>query len=73
MSFISDDLMRTMYVSKWSRMLQVGRASLCLDCMQARQKRHSTTQEALCIAQRMGAYRTILTHFSARYPKVLRH
>ncbi|BDA43097.1 probable zinc phosphodiesterase ELAC protein 2 at C-terminar half [Coccomyxa sp. Obi] len=37
---------------------------------QARQKRHSTTEEALRVAARMGAYRIILTHFSSRYPKV---
>ncbi|PRW45195.1 zinc phosphodiesterase ELAC 2-like isoform X2 [Chlorella sorokiniana] len=40
----------------------------CLES-QARAKRHSTTAEALEIAQRMGAYRCILTHFSQRYPK----
>ncbi|EFN56466.1 hypothetical protein CHLNCDRAFT_145133 [Chlorella variabilis] len=40
----------------------------CLE-QQARQKRHSTTAEALEVAQRMGAYRCILTHFSQRYPK----
>jgi ribonuclease BN (tRNA processing enzyme) len=38
---------------------------------QARRKRHSTTEEALLLAERMGAYRVILTHFSARYPKVV--
>ena len=36
---------------------------------QARQKRHSTTEEALRVAARMGAFRVILTHFSSRYPK----
>lgn len=40
----------------------------CLE-QQARQKRHSTTAEALEVARRMGAYRCILTHFSQRYPK----
>eukprot|EP00887_Chlorella_sp_A99_P007427 scaffold2.g7427.t1 len=40
----------------------------CL-AQQAAKKRHSTTAEALDVAQRMGAYRTILTHFSQRYPK----
>ena len=40
----------------------------CLE-VQARAKRHSTTAEALEAAQRMGAYRCILTHFSQRYPK----
>ena len=37
--------------------------------VQAVQKRHSTTEEALLLAARMGAYRVILTHFSSRYPK----
>ena len=36
---------------------------------EARRKRHSTSVEAIDVAQRMGAYRTILTHFSQRYPK----
>ncbi|KAG5184962.1 beta-lactamase-like protein [Tribonema minus] len=33
-------------------------------------KKHSTVSEALDVAQRMGAHRTILTHFSQRYPKL---
>lgn len=33
-------------------------------------KRHSTTGEALRVAADAGAYRTVLTHFSSRYPKV---
>ena len=33
-------------------------------------KKHSTTQEALQVAAAMGAYRTVLTHFSQRYSKV---
>ena len=37
---------------------------------QAVSKRHSTTEEALRVAASMGAYRTILTHFSQRYPKI---
>lgn len=37
---------------------------------QARAKRHSTSREASQVAQAMGAYRTILTHFSQRYPRV---
>ncbi|KAK9829441.1 hypothetical protein WJX72_005893 [[Myrmecia] bisecta] len=37
---------------------------------QALSKRHSTTDEALQVASDMGAYRTILTHFSQRYPKI---
>ncbi len=37
---------------------------------QAREKRHSTTQEALDAGARMGAYRTLLTHFSQRYPRL---
>lgn len=32
-------------------------------------RKHSTTSEAISIAEEMGAYRTILTHFSQRYPK----
>lgn len=38
--------------------------------MQANRKRHSTTKEALTLAQESQAYRTILTHFSQRYPKL---
>ena len=38
--------------------------------MQAIQKRHSTMSEALLMAQSIGAYRTILTHFSQRYPRL---
>ncbi|GAQ86315.1 hypothetical protein KFL_002820100 [Klebsormidium nitens] len=37
----------------------------------ARRKRHSTTEEALDVAAQMGARRTILTHFSQRYPKAV--
>lgn len=34
-------------------------------------KKHCTTSEALEVcAERMGAWRTILTHFSQRYPKI---
>ena len=33
-------------------------------------KKHSTSSEALQVAQGMGAYRTILTHLSQRYSKV---
>jgi len=36
----------------------------------ARAKRHSTLSEALGVAKEAGAYRTILTHFSSRYPKI---
>jgi ribonuclease Z len=36
---------------------------------QALDKRHSTVTEALLAAAAMGAYRTVLTHFSQRYPK----
>ena len=36
----------------------------------ALQKRHSTSNEALEVARGMRAYRTILTHFSQRYPKI---
>ena len=35
------------------------------------QKRHSTRGEALSIAERMGAYRVLLTHLSSRYSKLL--
>ncbi|CAM9399650.1 unnamed protein product, partial [Phaeothamnion confervicola] len=41
-----------------------GKADEALD------RRHSTTSEALDVASRMGAFRTILTHFSQRYPKL---
>ena len=37
---------------------------------EAVEKMHSTVGEALDVAQRMGAWRTVLTHFSQRYPKV---
>lgn len=33
-------------------------------------KKHSTSLEALQVAQGMGAYRTVLTHLSQRYSKV---
>lgn len=36
----------------------------------ALRKRHSTSAEALSVARRMRAYRTLLTHFSQRYPKL---
>lgn len=36
----------------------------------ALRKRHSTSAEALEAGARMGAYRTLLTHFSQRYPKL---
>ena len=35
----------------------------------ARSKRHSTRSEALDVARRMGAHRSILTHLSQRYSK----
>ena len=37
---------------------------------EARNKLHSTTAEALRVGRNMGAYRTLLTHFSQRYAKV---
>ena len=37
---------------------------------EAERKRHSTSQEALQLSASMDAYRTILTHFSQRYPKL---
>ena len=33
-------------------------------------KRHSMTHEAVQTGKQAGAYRTILTHFSQRYPKI---
>jgi hypothetical protein len=36
---------------------------------EAERKRHSTSAEALQLAASCGAYRTLLTHFSQRYPK----
>lgn len=33
-------------------------------------KRHSTTREAVAAGTNAGAYRTLLTHFSQRYPKI---
>jgi ribonuclease Z len=33
-------------------------------------KKHSTTAEALEVAAAAGAYRTLLTHFSTRYPRI---
>ena len=44
--------------------------STCGMCMQALQKRHSTTEEALQVAADCGAFRTVLTHFSQRYPRL---
>lgn len=38
--------------------------------VQAKQKRHSTWEEALSVGKDCGAYRTVLTHFSQRYPKL---
>jgi ribonuclease Z len=38
------------------------------DASEACTKRHCTTDEALCVADEMRAFRTILTHFSQRYP-----
>eukprot|EP00803_Ostreobium_quekettii_P004091 evm.model.scf_112.2 EVM.evm.TU.scf_112.2 scf_112:6839-12772(+) len=37
---------------------------------EAKAKKHSTTGEAVRVGAEAGAYRTILTHFSQRYPKV---
>ncbi len=33
-------------------------------------KHHSTTSDAVGVASEARAYRTLLTHFSTRYPKV---
>jgi hypothetical protein len=41
-----------------------------LSIQMAFSKKHSTSQEALDVARGMRAYRTILTHFSQRYPRV---
>lgn len=37
---------------------------------EADSKAHCTMSQALDICERMGAYRTVLTHFSQRYPRV---
>lgn len=37
---------------------------------EAEAKKHSTTKEAVMAGATAGAYRTLLTHFSQRYPKV---
>ena len=37
---------------------------------EAREKKHSTVSEAVNVGKRMQARRTILTHFSQRYPKI---
>lgn len=37
---------------------------------EALNKRHSTTREAVTAGASAGAFRTILTHFSQRYPKM---
>jgi ribonuclease Z len=36
----------------------------------AKAKRHSTLSEALGVARDAGVYRTVLTHFSGRYPQI---
>jgi ribonuclease Z len=36
----------------------------------ALEKRHSTTEEAVKVGERMNAHSVLLTHFSQRYPKV---
>ena len=41
--------------------------------MQAVDKRHSTFDEAMQVAQQCRAGCTLLTHFSQRYPKLLPH
>lgn len=33
-------------------------------------KKHCTTSEAVASGAQAGAYRTLLTHFSQRYPKI---
>ena len=59
-------IMRTLH--HYYRMLQ-GYAYRDL-YLQAMQKRHSTTEEALSVSCNSGSYRTVLTHFSQRYPKL---
>eukprot|EP00941_MAST-03F_sp_MAST-3F-sp1_P004424 g4424.t1 len=38
--------------------------------VEALKKKHSTVTEAIDVSRKMGAFRTILTHFSARYPNI---
>jgi hypothetical protein len=38
--------------------------------VQACDKKHCTSAEALEVSDKMGAYRTVLTHFSQRYPRM---
>ena len=33
-------------------------------------KKHSLTREAVAVGKAAGCYRTLLTHFSQRYPKI---
>lgn len=50
---------------------RVLKVSHCMHAhVQALKRRHSTTEEALEVAATAGAYRTVLTHFSQRYPKI---
>lgn len=37
---------------------------------EALSRRHATVAEAICVGAAAGAYRTLLTHFSQRYPKM---
>lgn len=62
-----------------NRLVEIGRNATILiheatfdDSMEeeALSKRHSTITEAMGVARRMNAYRTILTHFSQRYPHI---
>ena len=41
-------------------------------CLQARDKRHSTVEEAVQVAEAAAAGFTVLTHFSQRYPHLPR-
>lgn len=61
-----------MLLGRWARvpLHAVPLAVTVAPIPQARCKRHSTTEEALCVAEAMGAFRTVLTHFSQRYPRV---
>lgn len=39
---------------------------------EAEARRHGTTSEAVGVGEAAGAYRTVLTHFSQRYPRMAR-
>ena len=39
---------------------------------EAERRRHSTVAEALAVGERMRAWRVLLTHFSNRYPRMVK-